>query len=193
MRRTAAHIEEELLVLRCQDAEPEAWRRLIGLWRPRAYRHALRLTGDADGASDVAQESCLALVRGIGRLSDPAMFRGWAHRIVRNKAADWVRARARERAGRARATGPGADRPGPAEAAAGADDAARLRRAVAALPAALRETVELYYAEGLGVREVAAVLGVAPGTVKSRLHGARGRLRAALEGAPEPAKEGVAR
>jgi RNA polymerase sigma-70 factor (ECF subfamily) len=59
-------------------------------------------------------------------------------------------------------------------------DVLDLRRAVAQLPAAMRATVCLRYLAGLQLEEIASVLGVAPGTVKSNLHDARIRLRQLL-------------
>jgi len=78
---------DELLVLRCQDGEANAFEELVGHWQRKLLRHALHLTGDADGANDVVQEAWFAIVRGIGRIDDPARFPAWAYRIVTHKAA----------------------------------------------------------------------------------------------------------
>src|SRR5688572_19363110 len=88
---------DELLVLRCQDGDASALDELVCRWQPRLLRHAWHLTRRADAASDVTQESWLGIVRGIGRLADPAMFRAWAYRIVTHKCADWTKRRRNER------------------------------------------------------------------------------------------------
>ena len=97
MRRTIESIQDELLVLRCQDGEVKAFEQLIARWAPRLLRHAMRLTGEGEAAREVAQDAWMAIVKGIRRLNDPAGFRAWAYRIVSHKCADWVRSRTRQR------------------------------------------------------------------------------------------------
>jgi RNA polymerase sigma-70 factor (ECF subfamily) len=183
--RTAERIRDEWLVLASQGGDVEAFETLIRRWRPVMARHAWRLAGDRDAAADLVQESCLAVVRGLGRLHDPATFGPWVLRIVSNKAADWVRRRRRERRLMRSAEGPMSGQAA-GGAAAGAvrhtDMADVIRQTVAALPAHLRAVVGLYYGEGLSVAEAASALGIPPGTIKSRLHEARHRIKGAIEG-----------
>lgn len=186
MQRTYQHIYDELLVLKCQDHEARAFRELVARWQPRLWRFALHLTGEASAASDVLQDSWLAIVRGIGRLEDPARFRSWAYRIVSNKGADWVRRRQRDRrladnAGREEAaaaqTSPQAD-----EATADDhDDVAALRQAIRRLPDDRRLLLTMYYFEAMTVAEMATILNVPAGTVKSRLFHTRRNLKTHLE------------
>ncbi len=82
---------DELLVLRCQDGDGGAMDELVRRWHGRLLRHAWHLTRREDAASDVTQDAWVGIVRGIRRLSDPAMFRVWAYRIVTHKCADWMR------------------------------------------------------------------------------------------------------
>ena len=89
--RSRQDVFNDLLVLRCQGGDGDALEALARAWHPRLLRHAFRLTGQADAAAEVAQEAWMAIVRGLGRLRDPAVFRGWAYRIVANKSRDWVR------------------------------------------------------------------------------------------------------
>ncbi len=168
---------DELLVLRCQDGEANAFEELVGRWQRKLLRHALHLTGDADGANDVVQEAWFAIVRGIGRVDDPTRFPAWAYRIVTHKAADWIRRRQRRRAvedalepPRATVSSEGAN-----------DDVDALRAALRELPRDARVALSLHYLDGLGVRDMARALGIPAGTVKSRLFNARNKLKQVLE------------
>lgn len=179
MRRTHEDIQDELLVLQCQEGDSEALRTLIARWQPRFARLAWRLTSEREAARDVVQDAWLAIVRGLGRLDDPARFRPWAYRIVKNKCADWVRRRATRRSAmeqlREHATHTVTDD----EPNSG--DISRLRDAMARLPDEQRMILSLHYSEEMGIVEIAAVLNVPVGTVKSRLFHARNRLKEALE------------
>jgi RNA polymerase sigma factor (sigma-70 family) len=178
MVRTRERIADELLVLATQARSVEAFERLASRWHPRLLRHARRLTGDADGARDAVQEAWLAIARGLGRLRDPARFGSWALRITSRRCADWIahRQRTRQRFSEIDAA---ADVPTPADARE--DDLSRLREALRGLGPDQRALMAMYYVEDLSVTEVAEVLGVPVGTVKSRLFHARERLRAVLE------------
>jgi len=101
---------------------------------------------------------------------------GWANRIVARRAADRVRRRVRAR-GR-EVTGDGVE--GADRTAAGSEHS-DLREAIERLSVDHREVVSLFYGRSMGVSEIAAVLGVPPGTVKSRLHHARLQLKNHLE------------
>lgn len=174
------HITDEWLVLRAQGGDGAALAALVGRNQGLVLRHALRLTNDPEAAADVAQEAWLAVVRGLDRLEDPRAFHAFALRIVSNKAADWKRGRVRRRraweglralAERFAALSPDAP----------TGDARALGEAMGALSAEHAVVVALHYAEGLPLGAIAAALDVPVGTVKSRLHHARERLRLALQ------------
>jgi len=176
MKRAAQDVVDELLVMRCQDGDAEALDMLVGRWQKRLWRHAFRLTGRRDAAWEVLQEAWLGIVRGIGRLADPACFRRWAYRVVTHKAIDWVRRSDRRRSDRNLAD-PVAAPP----ATADPDAAADLQTVLAHLPDEQRALVSLRYFEELSVIEIAEVLDIPAGTVKSRLHDARAALRRVWE------------
>ena len=182
MSRTHEDIQDELLVLQCQQGDAEALKTLITRWHPRLGRLAWRLTAEREAARDIVQEAWLAIVRGLRRLDDPARFRSWAYRIVRNKCADWIRRRVVRRDAVSElqdvAAHAGDD---PSTEADSASDAARLRSALAELPREQRAILSLHYLDGMPVAEIAAALDVPKGTVKSRLYHARNRLKQTLE------------
>lgn len=132
---------------------------------------ARRLLGDPD-AEDVAQEAFLQAFLGLDRLRDAARFGNWLCAIAVNLA----KMRLRQR----RPVLPLEEYPD----ADGGQDSVEISElfvsALDVLPAHEREAVLLYYVEGLSSAEVALVTGERPGTVRVRLHRARGRLRASL-------------
>lgn len=177
MNRDEREVLEELLVLRCQDGEAEALDALARLWHPRILRHAARLTGDREAAQDVAQEVWMAIARSIGRLEDPARFRGWAYRIAVHKSRDWIRREQGRRRVMRRAAEPGEQEPTVGDPHAEQGLPAILR----SLSSEHRTMLSWHYLEDMSLREIAEVLAIPEGTVKSRLFYARKALRECLE------------
>lgn len=140
----------------------------------RVFQIALSVVGDPADAEEIAQE---AFLRAHGRLSslrDPARFRAWVSRISFRLALNRLRARRRRIA---RESAWQAERP--SIAGRGATDPVfleRLRAEIELLPEKLRLVLLLAAVEGMEAREVAAVLEIPVGTVRSRLHAARKRL-----------------
>ncbi len=164
---------DELLVMECQDGNAKALETLVSRWQKRLWRYACRLTGDPEAAWEVTQESWLGVIRGLPRLNDPARFRPWIYQIVTRKARDWIARNAKLRRRRAEAVAE-EPIPGPRQNQETADE---LQNVLARLPEPGRTVLTLYYLEGLPVAEIAHVLGIPAGTVKSRLHAARNELK----------------
>jgi RNA polymerase sigma-70 factor (ECF subfamily) len=172
-------INDELLVIRAQEGAVEALAELVERWQDRLWRLAWRLTDDEQAAWDVLQEAWIVISRRIGRLGDPAAFPAWAYRITSNKSRDWIRRRQRMR----RADEAYGERW--REVENGGNHTERqhvdLREALADLPGCDRAILSLRYEDGFSTAEITEILGIPPGTVKSRLHYARQRLRRFLE------------
>ena len=176
-------IYDELLVLRCQEGDPKALEELVERWQSRLWRHANHLTGRPEVAWDIVQEAWMAIVRGIRRLDDPARFRQWSYRIVSNKCTDWMRRQHRQRKlveDVSHEVQEGAT--DSADQASGDDDVDRLRQALRRLPKDRQTILAMLYLDGMSIAEIASVLAIPEGTVKSRLHQARNHLRTILEG-----------
>lgn len=152
---------------------------------------AARVLGSAELARDAAQEAAVAAMTDLGRLRSPERFGAWFCGIALNVARRWRRQLRLEVAGEP------ADlvsaSPGPAELAEAADMAARVRDAVAALPAGQQNAVLLFYLQGMSHREVAAELRISVGAVKSRLHQARAALAPVLVSVADLPRERTAR
>ena len=188
MTRSLESIHDELLVLRCQSGETEAMEELIGNWQPRLWRHARRLTGRADAAWDVLQETLLAIVRNLHRLDDPALFRTWAYRIATNKAADWTRKQQRDRKLAEAVVNNGDPRSLRVQQHQDFesthepnDDVGRLHDAMRELSGDRQAILAMHYVEGMGMAEISVALDIPAGTVKSRLYHARRQLKELLE------------
>jgi RNA polymerase sigma factor (sigma-70 family) len=183
MEKSPEAIYDELLVLKCQDGENAALEELVKRWQARLFRHAMHLTERQDVAWDMVQESWLAIVRGLRKLDDPASFPKWAYRIVSNKCADWTRRQQRQRkltdAVASHAVAQSADEP--FDEITAEDDVARLRQAMRQMPGNQRAILSMCYLDGMSLREIADVLDIPKGTVKSRLFHAREQLRLVLE------------
>ena len=165
--------------------------------RDRLWAVALRTTGDPEDAADALQDAMIAAFRRAGSYRGDAAVTTWLHRIVVNASLD----RVRRRTVRAAAPLPddpaeelggssGRDRaesrpeaPGdPAQAAEAAERRHAVLTALATLPAEQRAALVLVDMEGYSVEETAAILGCAPGTVKSRCSRGRARLLPLLRG-----------
>jgi len=177
---SSSSVLDEYLVIQSRLGDSRAFARLVRRWHPRFVRYAYGFTRDMDAARDVAQESWMAVMRGLRSLRDPARFRAWAFGIVANKARDWVRReqarRAREDAGAAAGVDAVGSDAGPREAAV-----RRIRAGLARLEPGQRTLLTRFYLDEMSVRELAESLDVPVGTIKSRLFYARNALRAALE------------
>lgn len=176
--RSREQVVDDALVLAAQSGHVEAFERLVERWHPRLLRHARRLTGDTEGAREAVQDAWLAVVRGLRGLQDPARFGAWVFCIATRRSADWIERRRRTRRNTA---GLNEASLASVPADAGTDDLGRTREMLRRLEPERRALLALFYVEGLSVAEIACVLAVPIGTVKSRLHHARERLRAALE------------
>jgi RNA polymerase sigma-70 factor (ECF subfamily) len=150
---------------------------------PLAYRVARGvLRNDAD-AEDVAQEALLRAYRRFDGLRDAQRFRGWMVRIVFRLALDRARS-AKRREVRETEWAQPARRPAPAtaeELAASSEFQAHFDSALDALPEKLRLVLLLAAMEGHTLEEVAAMLGLPIGTVKSRLFAGRKKLAEKLQ------------
>ena len=172
-------LNDELLVLRCQEGDAEAFEVLVGRWQRRLWRHAWRLTGDESAAWDATQEAWIGISRGINRLADVAAFPAWAYQIISNKCRDSVRREQRRR----EATEMYSEwmQREEQEAVAAQQQHNSLKEALEQLSGPDRAVLSLRYEEQFDTAEIACILGVPEGTVKSRLFYARQRVRKYLE------------
>lgn len=167
-----------LAVMRAQQGDARAFDALVRQFQNPAVAYARTLLRDPAAAEDAAQEAFVQAWRDLPRLTEAAAFGAWLRRIV-FKFCDRVRRTARPTLPLAEAL-PLPDDQEPGWVVERADEAARVRAAIGALPCSLREATLLYYLTGHDIKEIAAFLALPPSTVKNRLHAARKRLRKEL-------------
>lgn len=145
--------------------------------RTRAYCFALHLVGEREEAMDITQEAYLRLhERWAGR--DPGREpTAWLYSVIRNLAIDHLRRRARRPQAELDQALLRSPALGPEQAAEQSERAERLWAAIRSLPAEQREILLLRDWHGLDYGQIAEVLGLSLGTVSSRLHHAREKVR----------------
>ncbi len=180
--------EDREVVRRVQAGETEAFEVLVEKYKRKTFRLAYGVLRDQEEALDVSQEAFVKAFRSLPKFKGESAFYTWLFRITMNVALD----RKRQRTSRARSLGTEDVPPeewertavatdiSPDDEAASAERRARIGHALESLPEHHRSIIILSDIEGLSYREIAEVLAIPMGTVMSRLHNARKRLREAL-------------
>ena len=164
--------------------QPPSWEQIVREHSARVYRLAYRLTGNKADAEDLTQETFVRVFRSL-HTYQPGTFEGWLHRITTNLFLDQARRKQRIRMD---AMGEEADRYASGDQLAAPERAFEhgnldrdIQQALDDLPPEYRAAVVLCDIEGLSYEEIAVTLGIKLGTVRSRIHRARARLRVSLE------------
>lgn len=170
--------EHDMLVIDAQDGSRLALDALVRHHHRDLLRFAYSLCRDLQTAQDAVQDAWIKVAGTLRRLDDPRAFRGWIYHAVRWRVLDLLRRPDRREQQLD-------DLEGSPQFTIG--DEARDRRidlgeAISGLPGIERETLQLFYISGLTIPEIAAVLNIPSGTVKSRLHRARNQLKQHFEG-----------
>jgi RNA polymerase sigma-70 factor (ECF subfamily) len=161
---------DRALAAAAADGDRGAIDMLLARHLDRVHAVCRRILGNDQDALDATQDALIAIVRGIGSFDGRSRFTTWCYRVATNAALDEARRRKRrpvavedvpERASRE------------VEPGARVADALDIDAALSELPPEFRAAVALRDLEGLDYAEIAAVLGIPPGTVRSRI--ARGR------------------
>jgi RNA polymerase sigma-70 factor (ECF subfamily) len=142
-----------------------------------------RIVVHADDALDATQEAMIAVTRGIGRFDGRAQFTTWLYRVATNAALDEVRRRQRRPRPVEQLPEPG----GVGDPAGAVADRLLVDAALAGLPAEFRAAVALRDLAGLDYADIAEVLGIPPGTVRSRIARGRAALADRLGNQNDPA------
>ncbi len=171
---------ERPAVVRVADERAHAFRQLVDRQLDGAYRLAAVILGDRVEAEDAVHDAAVSAWRTFDDLRDAARFEAWFQRILVNGCRDRLRARARRRVvDLGRELGE-SEHPSVADASESTATRDALERALGVLDADHQVVVALRFGADLTVPLIAATLGIPEGTVKSRLHHALGRLRAAM-------------
>jgi RNA polymerase sigma-70 factor (ECF subfamily) len=165
-----------------------AFGELVRRHRDRMWAVALRTLGDREEAADALQDAFVSAFRAADRFRGDSAVTTWLHRIVVNACLD----RVRRRQARPTVALPEVETAAVALAPPDSDTALTVRSALAQLPAEQRVPLVLLDVEGYSVAEIAQMLGIAEGTVKSRCARGRARLAVALRdlNRPDDARHG---
>lgn len=179
------------LMARIRERDPAAFEMLSARYRESIYRHVLALVHDANAAEDLVQEVFLRIWTHAERWQERGTFHAWLFRIATNLAFNYLRSVQRRRQQPLEVPADPLDeddeicvpawlvdhaQPGP-DVLLEQDERQRLfQQLLAALPDEKREVLRLVHDAELGTRQVAELLGIPEGTVKSRLHYATQRL-----------------
>ncbi len=175
----ADRLYEQVLVLRCQTGDADAFTELVGRYNDRLRYYVRRLLGATDPADDVLQNVWLTVYRKLPGLRHPGALSVWLYRIARNAALVELRRRPTwsELTGEPEARGPDADEP-----EFSPDDAAWIHSALERLRPEHKEVLVLRFLEEMSYEEMAEVVGCPIGTVRSRIHYAKQALRREMRG-----------
>ena len=168
--------DDTALVAAARDGDRRALEELLERHADRIHAVCRRIVADPQDALDATQEALLAVARGITRFDGASRFSTWCYRVATNAALDEVR-RARRRPV---AMEPSTSLRDPRDGATAVDARLDVDAALAALPPEFRAAVVLRDLGDLDYAEIAEVLGVPPGTVRSRIARGRAALAAAL-------------
>ena len=163
----------DLLVLAMQAGDKRAFSLLYRHYHRDLRRFAAYLLHNPAAAEDLVQNVWLKISQRINRLHDPAVFTSWLYRAVRWEVRDY------QKHATQRLTEPLVQQHEPKVSNTEPADNA-LASAIASLPAEMRDVVQLYYLHELAQQQIALVLDIPEGTVKSRLHRARSLLHQTL-------------
>lgn len=178
--------DEKAVICAARAGDRAAFGALVNAYQRRAYAACYSMVGNREDALELAQESFVRAFRAMPHF-DPAMpFYPWFYRILHNICLNHLRKRKRRGESSLDAMmGSGFDMPaqgdGPASAAALGDVQERIHRAMAKIPPEQAEILRLRHLLELSYAEIAQWLKIPMGTVMSRLHAARQRLRHELE------------
>lgn len=177
MKIEQEHILDELLVMRTQNGDMKAFSLLVKRWQPALLRQAYRLTRDDEAALDVAQETWRAIAKGIYKLKTPAAFKTWSFRIVSNKSVNWIKEQQKQRALKLERE----EFVTQEEQSDESENVELIKRALNELPVKSKTILSMFYVDNHSVKEIAEILSLSAGTVKSRLFYARKMLKEKFE------------
>ena len=176
----ATAVDIETMARAASAGDPRALNDLLTVVRPEALRVCARFLPHREDAEEACQDTLMAVARGIGRFNGQSSFRTWLYRVAANRARSTYQA-LRRRSVREAGGATLPDRPDPRRTSVVAGTRLDLLDALEGLTPEHAEAAALRDVLGLTYGEIATLLGVPEGTVKSRIHQARLQLRRRLD------------
>lgn len=174
-------MNEILLISRARGGDREAFGALVEQYRDNVYRLAYRMCGNAYDADEAAQEAFVAAWRALPNFRGDAKFSTWLYRLTTNAAIDVMRREKRHQTvGDGEMVDVADDADSPQETVERTEQQEAVQKALSTLSEEYREVLLLRYMEELDYAEIAEVLQLPSGTVKSRINRAKTALKTAL-------------
>ena len=174
-------MNEILLISRARGGDREAFGALVEQYRDNVYRLAYRMCGNAYDADEAAQEAFVAAWRALPNFRGEAKFSTWLYRLTTNAAIDVMRREKRHQTvGDGEMVDLADDADSPQETVERTEQQEAVQKALSTLSEEYREVLLLRYMEELDYAEIAEVLQLPSGTVKSRINRAKAALKTAL-------------
>lgn len=177
--------DDETLVAQARRGDTAAFDDLVIRYQDRVFNMSLRMLGNREDALDVSQEVFITVFKNLERFQERSRFGTWLYRITVNKCRDELRRRGSVKHTRPASLDAGDSEPsagaaGPVAQASARELEALLEQAIAALPEGVREVMLLRDTQDLSYEEIAGIVDVPVGTVRSRLNRARALLKERL-------------
>jgi RNA polymerase sigma-70 factor (ECF subfamily) len=160
----------EYLVIRSQQGQKDAFELLVEMWQKPLWNFAYRYTGNESITWDMVQETWTAVIKGLDKLERPSLFVSWMFRILTNKCIDHIRKKQTEQQTLKQVSAP-------RQEPEGSEGLEVLAPALEKLSDEQRTLLSLRFGQGLETGQIAAILGIAEGTVRTRLHRTLTQLR----------------
>ena len=181
-----SHTEEAVLIEAAKSGDQEAFRHIVERYQGAVYNLAYRMLGTPEEAEDAAQEIFVRIYRQLGRYDPERKFSTWTLAIATNFCIDQLRRRRMQLVpletiipwARTRDSGPEGE-------ALSSESRDEMQRLLKRLPEKYRAPLVLRYWEDLSCAEIAEILDVPEGTIKTQIHRARKQLGKMLEGVEE--------
>lgn len=170
----------ELLVLRCRQGQKGAFEELIKMWEERLFYYIRRIVDDENDAWQILQESWVKVLRSIRKLREPRKLPAWLYGIARHTAISHLRYEYAKQSlldnneNNYRDIGP--------DPLLRFDDVEQVHYGLGRLSLPHREVLTLFFLQDLSLEDIALVLDIPVGTVKSRLYHAKRSLKNVLQG-----------
>lgn len=182
-------IDEKKVIQRAANGDADAFELLVRTYQTPIYNLCLRMTGNPEDAADLSQEAFIKAWRNLGTFQFESAFSTWLYRLASNTCLDFLRSLKRrpqvsltveDADGEAQTLDLPDPAPTPEEAAVSKEERELLARAMQALDDQQRQILTLRVVNELSYAEIAGILDIKEGTVKSRLARTRDALRKIL-------------
>ena len=182
-------IDEKIVIQRAANGDADAFEQLVRTYQTPIYNLCLRMTGNPEDAADLSQEAFIKAWRNLGSFQFESAFSTWLYRLASNTCLDFLRSVKRrpqvsltveDSDGEAQTLDLPDSAPTPEEAAITKEEQESLARAMQSLDEQQRQILTLRVVNDLSYAEIAEVMGIKEGTVKSRLARTRDALRKIL-------------